>query len=157
MVGMGVPLESVAHIIQVALTPVFLMSGIASLMNVFNARLARVADQADALHSRLDLVAGDDEAEVSTEATAIVERLRLLRRQLWVLDVGRGFAALAGVGVCAATFTLFLGGLQDAAVATALFVSFGAAVLCTAGALAGFLVEVLLSWRRHGARWESMT
>ena len=38
------PLDLVAHVIQVALTPVFLLSGIATLMNVFSTRLARVAD-----------------------------------------------------------------------------------------------------------------
>ena len=38
-------LGSVVHIIQVSLTPVFLLSGIATLLNVFSTRLARVADQ----------------------------------------------------------------------------------------------------------------
>jgi hypothetical protein len=39
----GSALDTVAHIIQVALTPVFLLSGIATLLNVFSTRLARVA------------------------------------------------------------------------------------------------------------------
>ena len=38
------PLDLVAHVIQVALTPVFLLSGVATLLNVFSTRLARVAD-----------------------------------------------------------------------------------------------------------------
>jgi hypothetical protein len=42
-------LETVAHIVQLALTPVFLLSGIAALLNVFSTRLGRVADQADRL------------------------------------------------------------------------------------------------------------
>ena len=37
-------LDSVAHVIQMALTPIFLLSGIATLLNVFATRLARVAD-----------------------------------------------------------------------------------------------------------------
>src|SRR5271157_2958696 len=37
--------DSVAHVIQVALTPVFLLSGIASLLGVLSTRLARVADR----------------------------------------------------------------------------------------------------------------
>src|SRR5271163_926678 len=32
----NVPLDSIAHVIQVALTPVFLLSGIGALLNVFN-------------------------------------------------------------------------------------------------------------------------
>ena len=39
-----VPLDSIAHVIQMALTPVFLLSGIGTLLNVFNTRLARVSD-----------------------------------------------------------------------------------------------------------------
>ena len=44
----GSALDTVAHIIQVALTPVFLLSGIATLLNVFSSRLARVSDQVHA-------------------------------------------------------------------------------------------------------------
>ena len=45
--------DSVAHVIQVALTPVFLLSGIASLLGVLSTRLARVADRVDALAEQL--------------------------------------------------------------------------------------------------------
>ena len=38
------PIGLIAHLIQTALPPVFLLSGIASLLNVFNTRLARVSD-----------------------------------------------------------------------------------------------------------------
>jgi len=45
----SVMLGSVVHIIQIALTPVFLLSGIATLLNVFSTRLARVSDRVDQL------------------------------------------------------------------------------------------------------------
>ena len=44
---------SVVHVIQVSLTPVFLLSGVATLLNVFSTRLARVADQVDALAKQM--------------------------------------------------------------------------------------------------------
>src|SRR5690242_11924667 len=44
MPGSEASLDLVAHVIQVALTPIFLLSGIATLLNVFATRLARVAD-----------------------------------------------------------------------------------------------------------------
>jgi hypothetical protein len=37
-------IDSTAHIVQVALTPIFLLTGAGTLRNVFNARLARVSD-----------------------------------------------------------------------------------------------------------------
>ena len=46
--------DSVAHVIQVALTPVFLLSGIASLLGILSTRLARVADRVDALAEQLE-------------------------------------------------------------------------------------------------------
>ncbi len=138
--AMGVPLDDIAHVIQVALTPVFLLSGIGSLLNVVNARLSRVADQADALV--VALRAGEGDLLVQHGSLA------MLRRRLRALDAARATAALAGAAICGATFALFLGALQNAGVATALFLLFGASVLFTMTAMLAFLIEVLLSCRR---------
>jgi hypothetical protein len=60
--------DSIAHVIEVALTPIFLLSGIASLLGVLSTRLGRVADRVDSLTERL-------------EAAEPVERNRLQVRQ----------------------------------------------------------------------------
>ena len=39
------PLDNIAHVIQVALTPVFLLSGIGALLNVVRTRLAPLIPQ----------------------------------------------------------------------------------------------------------------
>ncbi|WP_375463175.1 DUF2721 domain-containing protein [uncultured Methylobacterium sp.] len=133
-------LDSTAHIIQVALTPVFLLSGIATLLNVFGARLARVADQAERVSG---LLAGATELERGTMG----RRLDRLRLRSLLLDAAVILAALAGVSTCGAVLTLFVGALRDATVASVLFGSFGAAILCTLCALVAFGVEVLLASR----------
>ncbi len=143
---MGVPLEDIAHIIQVALTPVFLLSGIGSLLNVINARLGRVADRADALADQMGKSSG-------AEAQALYSRLLRLRRRVRALDISRGCGALAGICVCAATFSLFMGAMHSNAVGVA-FVLFGAAVLGTMACLAAFFAEVLLSWNSELIRPE---
>ena len=38
------PVTNAAHLIQTALTPVFMLSAIGTLLNVFNTRLSRVSD-----------------------------------------------------------------------------------------------------------------
>ncbi len=139
--AMGIPLDEIAHTIQVALTPVFLLSGIASLLNVINARVGRVADQAKAVQ---ESIAAMPYAGVAD----LLGRAARLRRRLYLLDAARGCAALAGTAICAATFALFLGALQNTAVATVLFISFGASVLLTMAALVAFFIETLLSSRR---------
>lgn len=140
--AMGVRLEDVAHIIQVALSPVFLLSGIAALLNVINARLGRLADKAEALAERRL-------AATEREGALIRLRLRHLHRRLRVLDMARAFGTLAGMCICVATFALFLGALRNTTVATALFALFGASVLSTLSCLAGFFVEGLLAWNHR--------
>ena len=67
-------LQGAAHVVQLALTPVFLLSGIATLLGVFAARLARVAD-------RVDTLAQEAREPIRDEL------LDLLRRRSHVLDV----------------------------------------------------------------------
>lgn len=133
-------LESTAHVVQVALSPVFLLSGIATLLNVFGTRLARVADQADRVSGML---AGAGEAE----RILLGQRLDRLHLRSLALDAAVFLAALGGVATCGAVLTLFVGALRDATVATLLFGLFGAAILCTLCALIAFGFEMLLASR----------
>ncbi len=144
--AMGVPLESVTHVIQVALTPVFLLSGVGTLLNVFTTRLARVTDHME--HSEELLRAHPN----GPDALILRWHLRRLRRRTFALDVAVALGAIGGGATAAATLTLFVGALRDAAVAWMLFLLFGAAVACTIAALAAFLAETVLAW--HGLRDE---
>jgi len=143
---MGVPLEGVAHVIQVALTPVFLLSGIGTLLNVFSTRLARVTDHLE--HSEELLRAHPS----GPDAAVLRAHLRRLRRRTLALDIAVASGVVGGGATAAATLTLFVGALRDAVVAWTLFVMFGAAVACTIFALAAFLAETVLAW--HGLRDE---
>jgi hypothetical protein len=145
------PLEAVAHIIQLALTPIFLLSGIAALLNVFSTRLGRVADQVDALSARLDTLPEDCPQTYRLQLAYLKSRSR-------VLDGAVILGALGGVATSLATLTLFLGAIRNSGAAWLLFGLFGSAVLCTIGALACFCYEMLLASRglrlraeRHGA------
>lgn len=135
------PLDSIAHIIQTALTPVFLLTGIATLLNVLSTRLGRVNDL-------MRNVAGLLGADATGEAARILHlRLRRLRRRSTVLVAAMVSGALAGTSTCGAILALFVGALRDRGAATVLFVLFGAAVVCTTGLLAALLAETVLSWR----------
>jgi hypothetical protein len=133
-------LESTAHVVQVALSPVFLLSGIATLLNVFGTRLARVADQADRVTG---LLAGAGDAE----RHLLGRRLDRLYRRSLALDAAVFLAALGGVATCGSVLTLFVGALRDSTVATLLFGLFGSAILCTLCALVAFGFEMFLASR----------
>ena len=137
-------IAAVTHVIQTALTPVFLLSGVGTLLNVFNTRLARVSDHSEHLTELVN--AEEDEARFAR----LLRHLRRLRRRRVALDVSIILGALGGASTCAAAFTLFLGGLHEAEEATGLVVLFGAALACTVGALVAFLADSVLAW--HGLR-----
>jgi Protein of unknown function (DUF2721) len=128
-------LDLVAHVIQVALTPVFLLSGIATLMNVFSTRLARVAD----------LIAKTAESGGEDDRDKVNARLAHLRRRSLALDAAVVLAAIGGAATCVSVLTLFVGALKAATIASVLFTTFGLAVICTIGAIGAFTIEMLMA------------
>ena len=133
-------LDDVAHIIQVALTPVFLLGGIGTLINVFSTRLGRVADQVDRI---AEIVAAASEADKAL----IGHRLDRLRLRSRALDVAVILGAIGGAATCAAVLTLFYGALHKGVAASALYGFFALAIVCTIAALGAFTTEMLLASR----------
>lgn len=130
-------LASIVRVIQSSLTPIFLLTAVASLLSVFTTRLARISDQ---VHVLSELAAGADEARIK-------RRLAFLRRRTHALDIAVILGALAGASTCGTALSLFLGLLRAKATVSLLFVLFGTALLCTIGALTAFLTEVLMASR----------
>jgi hypothetical protein len=124
--------DNAAHVVQLALTPAFLLTGIASLLNVFTQRLARISDQV----SRL--------AAQPTQRPRQLARLRLRSR---LLDAAVLLAAIAGALTCCAALTLFLRALRSGGGGTVLFALFGGALVCAVAALAAFAAEMGLAGR----------
>jgi len=126
-------LQDAAHVVQLALTPVFLLSATATLLGVFSSRLARVADRVHVLA----MLSGDDH----------IAELALLKRRSRILDVAVVIAALGGGLTCVAVLILFLSELRETAAARYLFLSFGGAIVLTMGSLGAFVTEMLLTAR----------
>ncbi len=135
-----------AHIIQTALTPVFLLTGIGTLLGLFNTRLTRVADHLETVGDLLKREAeGDARAELRTHE-------KRLRRRAFMLDASVALGAIGGAATCGSVCMLFFGSVRNAAIAGWLIGLFGLALACTIGALLAFLVDSLLAW--HGIRAE---
>ena len=144
--GSAAAVDSIAHLIQVALTPVFLLSGIGTLLNMFNLRQGRVSDHtehaAELLHT---------EADAGRQAL-LRAHLRRLRQRQRVLDASIVLGAVGGAATCCAAFVLFVAGLREAESASWLFALFGVALGCTVFALMAFLADSVLAW--HGLTQE---
>ena len=132
------PLDLVAHVIQVALTPIFLLSGIATLLNVFATRLGRVADLV------VQITKAMEEADLDQSADLARQLLRLRWRSI-ALDAAVVLGAVGAASTCASVFTLFVGALRNATVASILITTFGLAIVCTISAIAAFTIEMLMA------------
>ncbi len=133
------PTFDIAHLIQVALTPIFLISAIGVTLNVLTSRLARIVDRARAMEDRLllpeDPAGGRD-----------------LHRQLAVLERRAGY-------INAAITSIIVSALFIALVVVMLFVNaflrwdlsvfiacmFILSMLALAAALLSFLIEVRIA------------
>jgi Protein of unknown function (DUF2721) len=135
------PLDNVVHVIQTALTPAFLLAGLAALLSVFASRLDRVTRQVDRIAQK---------ASKSPDAQSAHDRRRLacLRRRTHFLDAAVVFGALAGGLTCLAALILFVGGLHAVGLAASVLLwTFGLALTLTICAIAAFVGEMLLASR----------
>jgi hypothetical protein len=126
------PLSAAAHVIQLALTPIFLLTAVGSLLNVFATRLGRISDRIQALKK---------------EGRANSLEMRRLRLRSKILDIAVSLTAAAGAMTCCSAITLFLGTLRDSGHASLLFFFFGGGLLCAVAGLACFVGEITIAGR----------
>ena len=132
------PVDAIAHNIQLAVAPVFLLSGIGAILNVLTARLGRVVDRARKI-----------EADIASYEVAARERaidlLVVLDRRMVVVQYAVAMCTLAALFVCVVVALLFVGDLfpfRGSAVVATLFVG---AMMLLSGGLVLFLIEVSIA------------
>src|ERR1700686_5773474 len=130
--------SDVAHVIQVAVAPVFLLSGIGGVLSVFVARVGRIVDRSRMLDERMETAIDVDKGRIRLELVTLSRRSRLIDRAV-------ALATAAGIFVCLVIVPLFVDYLfgLDASVPVAMF--FLLAMLCFIAAFGNFLREVLLA------------
>ena len=132
------PLVSIAHVIQLAVAPVFLLSGIAALLNVLSNRLSRIVDRARLLEAQFPSAPPQRVEGLRTSLRRLAMRARLA-------SFGIGLCTSSAVLISAVVIVLFLGSLLDANVRNAIAVLFIAAMVSLTAGLLCLLREVYLS------------
>ena len=132
-------IDSIVHVIQLSLSPIFLLTAVATLLNVFTTRLGRISDQVKAV------VQASKPDDLVKEETIV--RLSYLRWRTLTLDAAVILAAVSGASTCGTVLTLFFGALRDRTTVSLLLFLYGGGILCTLLSLAAFLTEVLLASR----------
>lgn len=131
------PISEIAHAIQLAVAPVFLLSGVAALLGVLTNRLSRIIDRARVLEGQ-ERAAGQPMPELHEELRHLSQRARLVN---WAISLG----TLCALTICALIAVLFIGNslsMPFARVVSVLFV-FCMAALFTA--LLCFLREIYVA------------
>jgi len=132
-------INAVAHAIQLAVAPVFLLSGIGAVLAVLTNRLSRIIDRGRALDSHLVTgLPADAAASTHAELLALSRRARLISRAITLCTV-------TALLVCAVIATLFVGAFVgfDASMPVALL--FVAAMVAFFGGLLSFLREIFIA------------
>jgi hypothetical protein len=96
---MKIEIGDIGHIIQLAIAPVFLLTGVATKLTVLTNRLARIIDRARALKTRLRT---HPDAEAAEELGVLYQRWRLIN---YAITASTG----CGLLVCLVIAALFLG------------------------------------------------
>lgn len=128
----------VAHAIQLALAPVFLLTGIAGLLNVMTNRLARIVDRARVLSE------GPGIAPLPGQESIAVRLYRLERRRHFT-SIGITSCTIAALLLCMVVATLFFEAMLNSHLSWVVGILFMGSTLALVVGLAYFLREVHLA------------
>jgi len=127
----------VAHVIQSALAPVFLISGVGVMLGVLTNRLARIVDRARVW---------ENEAERETERSAdLQERLQVLARRARYISSAITMCAISALLVALVVVALFANAFLAVQLSALIAILFVAAMLALTGAFLAFLIEVRIA------------
>jgi type IV secretory pathway VirB6-like protein len=88
------PVSTIAHLIQLAIAPVFLLAGIAGILNVLAQRLSRVVDRARSLERDYPSMAETERGRAGAELLVIARRMRLVNLAITACTASALFVCL---------------------------------------------------------------
>jgi Protein of unknown function (DUF2721) len=125
----------VARGVQLAVAPVFLLSGVGVILTVLTNRLARIVDRARSLEAALPGAAIDAAPEVRAELRTLSRRAQLIHR---AITLSTSCALL----ICLVIVSLFVGVALGRDLSMMIVVLFIAALCAFIGGLIAFLLEI---------------
>jgi uncharacterized protein DUF2721 len=128
-------ITDIAHGIQLAVAPVFLLSGVGVTLTVLTNRLARIIDRARSLESSLATTA-------AAAAAPMHEELRVLSRRARLVHWGIILSTTCALLICVVIVALFAGVALGRDLSGLIVVLFIAGLSAFIGALVAFLLEI---------------
>ncbi len=128
-------ITDIAHGIQLAVAPVFLLSGVGVTLTVLTNRLARIIDRARTLESALPASTEERAASMHVELGVLSRRARLVNRAITL-------CTSCALLICVVIVTLFTGVALGRDLSLLIVVLFVTALSAFIGALLAFLLEI---------------
>jgi hypothetical protein len=129
----------IAHLIQSALAPVFLLSGVGVTLGVLTGRLARAVDRARHLEELLTRHPAD--------ARQLHDDLRVLAQRTRYINAAITMCGCSAVLIALVVITLFANAFFGSGFAGTIALLFVGAMIFITGAYIAFLIEVRMATR----------
>ncbi len=129
---------AVAHVIQLAVAPVFLLTAIGTLLSVMTNRLSRIIDRARLVEGKLESAHPDMLTVHHTHLSTLSQRAKLINRAI-------ALSTATALLVCAVIAILFLGDFFQFNITLPVALLFITAMLLLVLALVSFLREIFVA------------
>lgn len=132
---------TMAKVIQTAVAPVFLITGIAATLGVLSSRLARITDRARLLDRKLNTSA--DDALIAL----LTKEMRALLKRSRCIHIAFSMSVLSALLVCTVVMMLFISHLYSMPLSVTISSCFIAAMVLLIAAFIALIAEVFLATR----------
>jgi len=130
----------IGHVIQLAVAPVFLLSGVGAMLGVLTNRLARIIDRGRQLEVGLPRASEVSASAMRSELAVLSRRARLINRAISLCTV-------CALLICGVIVSLFLGPFLQLDLGALVAWVFIAAMIALCSALVSFLREIFVATR----------
>lgn len=129
---------SLAHVIQLSVAPVFLLTGIGALLGVMTNRLARIIDRSRKMEELLVHSSGE-------VADDLRKKLKTMSRRAKLTNLSISLCVTSALLICLVIVLLFLSAFLTKQITIYVGWLFVASMLSLIGALIAFLREIYIS------------
>ncbi len=152
---MNIQPGEIGHIIQLAIAPVFLLTGVGTNMLVLTNRLARIIDRSRTLEERLEERLEEPESHTPDKERAARDELQVLFRRARKINRAIFLSTTCALLICMVVAALFVTDALDLKLASVIAGMFVLAMISLTGSFIYLLREILLAteFMNQQAKW----
>jgi hypothetical protein len=132
---MNIQINDIGHMIQLAIAPVFLLTGVGTKLAVLTNRLARIIDRSRTLEDRLD----------TNHSQRDLDELEVLYRRSHLINYAITLSTTCGLLVCVVIAMLFLGDTTNVPLDKYIAACFVLGMLALIGSFMYLLREIFIA------------